>query len=1648
MAGGKRSSAAQGSATAEGSAALEDVLPSGAAFCAVCMRPGIGGAAKRFEERERVLVCTSCGHGAHARCLGLVSKTPQTSNVNSDDDAAKTFCCDSCVALTGGGDKPRRLAKVKLQRSCPLCRSGLQGGFMATAVPAGNVGADVKNNNGEGDKNGSDVMFDDEDLVWVHVSCAQANDAVKIDKGRRRADISGIPLDRTELMCELCGKGDTLGCITCECKKAAFHPTCALVLGAQNGYEADKCPSCARHAAVLNQRKPFVEALEKFEVISTTEREFLTNVINDGKCDRSPFQSALMRLKAIDRVADKTFLTVMRDLVTFPGERSKEEKVAFAAEYQRITSTGKTPAAAVKLFNRIIPDEDEGRIMAEVAAATLQCNMASARRNRPRFPGFKDSPVLYFDVECFANEAKNVFELSPDSERLTVQLIVRTAARQIEELLLSKIFVVGVAERARTLLASSGALDTFDEASSGSTPKRAASKKRRKSATNSGRKNGVAASADENGDDDSNIKDEDDISLFKLEGYEVRMTNQTAYGVFSRIGKELEHNATVEPYLNGKWNKAPYPRRPYEEISEYAPTPGLSASEQQEVLGILETTKRPECDQSDLCAKVVPFDLARNCFETSARCMSRRVGCPRTAVGSHQPLKMGQQVQVTDMWGLDCYTRRNVQTVLRMAAGFETEQLQRNFLQRILLPAIDAQPSHRAHNLVNAMRSILHAVGKEPSNTPNDGATSSSTTQESRPPVPLDDIPTFESDYTPDDRPEVSSKVAQIVTKAIATTSDLTIGRVRSGAICLLFAVRNWGLNAFRVHPKGVGVQCIKDGGLPSGTFVTEYLGELFAPWRWFEKQDAIKNAQKKCRFKPILPDFYNIMMERHEDDEEGYDVAYIDPIVRGNYASRLSHSCEPNCATVVMVVDGHYVVTVYTLRDIGFGEELTFDYSSVTEDENEFKAATCLCGSLGCRGSFLYYAGVGAFAQVLADEQTFLHRNALVYQACADPVLKPEDESRLARSGIKKAALRDSPSWLAKWTSLVLAYAERERDELAHRLCLTTFRDRLTYTDQQARLQAAGVLENRVQNVVITLNKLRHFFTAERATGSSSRDSVGIGSMPLSEIPSPVRKLTPEELVDILWAWDDSHAQVAINGFLRLPVAKDKRYSSQVAQVTTMQKKLASGSVTNYDQVRGCLLELRNVFWSVPVCQCTSAGDLLTWILHTKHFFTAVTYPGMRSTKIVVRNVDIGRDGSVVGSTQPNKSLTKSPAKSPAAVEAAITAKAAKEQTQVRCKRVKRSSKSGQPASVEGEDSLWMAVAPETITAPTAAVASPPEHKLGFEPSHRTPGPLLLPYWYGVERNGTVVLSAAESDNFTSISFEIDAGKPYLRSLKLAAEDLKESATAQKYFVLTIPMPGCIPVYIYRPMLAGPIPGASLSPVEENAKVMMSTTRLVVDSPIRPNPVDGIRWENIGLVYAFDVPLPGTDQFSALDQEGCLITLYAFSEETFSNRVRFLQPGETFHNKASSPQTTAIPKAIDPLEAVLEEEKKYQSGYIWGQMSGWFKQTVASPDASLSAERRGTLSLPDMQCCFSATSYKDRQAIVDRVSKQPEAMWPTGSHWSFKNKRKIYGSPWLDDIVEPELHHTDAILQAMEFHMQHKVPPPPSAFNKDAAMA
>lgn len=105
------------------------------------------------------------------------------------------------------------------------------------------------------------------------------------------------------------------------------------------------------------------------------------------------------------------------------------------------------------------------------------------------------------------------------------------------------------------------------------------------------------------------------------------------------------------------------------------------------------------------------------------------------------------------------------------------------------------------------------------------------------------------------------------------------------------------------------------------------------------------------------------------------------------------------------------------------------------------------------------------------------LDRTALLLRAGIEP-LTDTDRARIRRAGLGSAALGDVrkggqrvPSWLEKWTALVLDFLDLEELLLKESLLQDSVS---AYTPAGAAAEARGVYANRLQNVAITLDKVK----------------------------------------------------------------------------------------------------------------------------------------------------------------------------------------------------------------------------------------------------------------------------------------------------------------------------------------------------------------------------------------------------------------------------------------------------------------------------------------------------------------------------------------------------------------------------------------------
>ncbi|XP_021746148.1 histone-lysine N-methyltransferase ATXR3-like [Chenopodium quinoa] len=417
-------------------------------------------------------------------------------------------------------------------------------------------------------------------------------------------------------------------------------------------------------------------------------------------------------------------------------------------------------------------------------------------------------------------------------------------------------------------------------------------------------------------------------------------------------------------------------------------------------------------------------------------------------------------------------------------------------------------------------------------------------------------------------------------------------------------------------YRKGLGVVCDKQGGFTKDDFVVEFLGEVYPAWKWFEKQDGIRSLQKNS--KEPAPEFYNIYLERPKGDADGYDILVVDAMHKANYASRICHSCRPNCEAKVTAVSGQYQIGVYSVRPIGFEEEITFDYNSVTESKEEYEASVCLCGNQVCRGSYLNLTGEGAYQKVLKEWHGLLDKHRLLLEACELNWVSEEDYIDLGRAGLGSCLLGGLPDWLVAYSARLVRFINFERTKLPAEILRHNLEEKKKYCQEislemeksDAEVQAEGVYNQRLQNLALTLDKVRYVL---RCVFGNPK-----------EAPPPLQKLSPEEMVSVLWSGEGS----LVNQLLECiaPHIIDDRILLDLKSNIRAHTPSSSGNLEK--DLRKSLLWLRDEVRNLP---CTyksrhdAAADLIHIYAYTKCFYKIREYKSVTSSPVSISPLDLG---------------------------------------------------------------------------------------------------------------------------------------------------------------------------------------------------------------------------------------------------------------------------------------------------------------------------------------------------------------------------------------------------------------------------------------
>jgi len=326
-------------------------------------------------------------------------------------------------------------------------------------------------------------------------------------------------------------------------------------------------------------------------------------------------------------------------------------------------------------------------------------------------------------------------------------------------------------------------------------------------------------------------------------------------------------------------------------------------------------------------------------------------------------------------------------------------------------------------------------------------------------------------------------------------------------------------------------------------------------------------------------PDFYSMIVER-VSDKAGYDVVFIDPVRRGSHASRFSHSCDPNLCCVPMSYAGKITLAVYALRDIKPGEELTFNYNSVTESEQEYRDAVCLCGTLSCSGYYLGWNGMHAYGTVLDKHQLPVHVTASILRS-ESGVLSSEDQAMLDKFHIGSSMLQGSPDWLKVFVSHVCRYIDKETALLSTHLV-----DKNDTSLENAQDVALGVASTRLQNLAITIDKVKFYLRLVIEDG---------------EVP-PLSTCSAKDVVKLLWNNEDS-----IISFVK--TALETHAGEKAAEILSKIKRnskipLSCRGLSKVNRLFLWISERLRKLQSTKAAFHTAAADLLYLYANTQIWF------------------------------------------------------------------------------------------------------------------------------------------------------------------------------------------------------------------------------------------------------------------------------------------------------------------------------------------------------------------------------------------------------------------------------------------------------------
>ena len=736
---------------------------------------------------------------------------------------------------------------------------------------------------------------------------------------------------------------------------------------------------------------------------------------------------------------------------------------------------------------------------------------------------------------------------------------------------------------------------------------------------------------------------------------------------------------------------------------------------------------------------------------------------------------------------------------------------------------------------------------------------------------------------------------------------------------------------------KGIGIFCIQEKGIKQNELIAPYLGEIYAPYMWFEKQDIIKRK----KLDKNLPDFYNIMLERMKCDEDGYDILMVDPNSKGNFASRMSHSCNPNCNTVLMVSDNKYTIGMFAMRDISKDEELTFDYNSVTEKEKEFYDAICLCSTFNCRGHYLILSNSIIFTEIINKFHSFLHRNAILMKACVmgNKELTEKEKGILNKYSVKSSLLKTAPLWLRRWSALILTFVDVEKELLPIILYKAEMQEKDEQEKKEKKIEKTNEMKKKKEKDKKKENSSHNGKSKKKEANGTANGSLHNSSKKKKiELRKKTNIFNYNFKDDYIW----EKKSFACSSRQKILEEKKQQEIQRLKQLDEIKKKFEEEEAKKIQEEQNKAMEIekegekQEIEEPAEQPQINNDAILINDPINEDDFSITNIDNDFLELQLESTNFSFLSEFNLQLEPDYDKELYES---------------------------IKF-----QVAGITEQRIQNLAITLDKI-----------KHLLSLIHSDEPPLKLLT-----------------EEDTFNFYCKNIRAPLAEKFS-KLSTHELVASNENLNNLVKEI-----LQKLSYNPIT---FISQNISYKKLNEKIRKNL--LEVSSLIK----QCAQYETSHkLVY-----------YEGL---GDILYLYAKTKIHFT-------PNQNVTGQYLSEKIQIRKRDVDisclssefldsPLDTVITEEKKeYENHYLWGQLVGWYKQTVDKPNASLSAERRGTLSYPELESFFVKDDNEKifnypcggKENFYSKLIENTSLMWPVGNDWSFKNKFKVYGTVQFDAV-------------------------------------